>query len=154
MSIPISPPEGKYTPQPLWKDWLILVASCLAMSGSFGLGLLAGREQVAAEGPGDRMWIEQLPPEVRADPSRIGTSTEVQGAGVGENVVGKTEDTLMQVAPAATTGTYVASRIGTKFYLPTCATAKRIKEENKVWFATREDAIAAGYQPAANCKGM
>jgi methylphosphotriester-DNA--protein-cysteine methyltransferase len=57
-------------------------------------------------------------------------------------------------AALPTTGAYVASRTGTKYYLPTCGTAKRIKDENKVWFATKADAEKAGYEPATNCKGL
>lgn len=49
---------------------------------------------------------------------------------------------------------YVASKTGTKYHLPTCAGAKQIKEENKVWFSTKEEAEAAGYTPATNCKGI
>lgn len=51
-------------------------------------------------------------------------------------------------------GEVVASKSGTKYYFPWCGTAKRIKEENKVWFASRAEAEAAGYEPAANCKGL
>lgn len=50
--------------------------------------------------------------------------------------------------------TYVASKNSTKYHLPWCSGARRISEENKVWFATKEDAAAAGYTPAANCPGM
>jgi len=49
---------------------------------------------------------------------------------------------------------YVGSKNGTKYHLPWCGSAKSIKEENKVWFATKEEAAAAGYTPAANCKGI
>lgn len=49
---------------------------------------------------------------------------------------------------------YVASKSGTKYHLPWCGGAKKIKEENKIWFATKEDAEKAGYTPAANCKGI
>ncbi len=51
-------------------------------------------------------------------------------------------------------GGYVASKNGTKYHLPWCGGAKRILEENKVWFRTKEEAIAAGYTPAANCPGI
>lgn len=54
----------------------------------------------------------------------------------------------------AETAKYVGSRSGTKYHLMTCAGAKRIKEENKVFFATAADAEAAGYSPAANCPGL
>ncbi len=49
---------------------------------------------------------------------------------------------------------YVASKSGTKYHLPWCGSAKQIKEENKVWFKTKEEAEKAGYAPASNCKGI
>ncbi|MBI4088771.1 hypothetical protein HY415_01615 [Candidatus Kaiserbacteria bacterium] len=48
----------------------------------------------------------------------------------------------------------IASKNGTKYYLPECAGAERITDENKVWFASASAAQAAGYAPAANCKGL
>lgn len=51
-------------------------------------------------------------------------------------------------------GGYVASKSGTKYHLPWCGGAKQIKEENKIWFKTKAEAEAAGYTPAANCKGI
>lgn len=54
----------------------------------------------------------------------------------------------------AGTGSYVASKSGKKYYLPACSGVKRIKDENKVWFAAESDAQAAGYTPAANCDGI
>lgn len=53
-----------------------------------------------------------------------------------------------------TEGAYVASKSGTKYHLPWCAGAKQIKNENKIWFDTKEDAESAGYAPASNCKGI
>ncbi len=55
---------------------------------------------------------------------------------------------------AASAKTYVASKSGTKYHLPTCAGAKSISEANKVWFATKAEAEKAGYSPAGNCKGI
>ncbi len=51
-------------------------------------------------------------------------------------------------------GMYVGSRSGHSYYLPTCAGVKRIKDANKVWFATVEEATAKGYHSASNCKEM
>lgn len=51
-------------------------------------------------------------------------------------------------------GQVVASKNGTKYYLPECAGADRISVANKVWFASVVAAVAAGYAPAANCKGI
>jgi len=59
----------------------------------------------------------------------------------------------MPVVPLET-GAYVASKQGGKYHFPWCSGAQRIKEENKVWFQTKEEAQRAGYEPAANCKGL
>ena len=51
-------------------------------------------------------------------------------------------------------GQVVASKSGTKYYLPECAGADRISDANKIWFTSVSAAGAAGYAPAANCKGL
>ena len=61
--------------------------------------------------------------------------------------------TLAAVAQGYDSG-YVASKNGTKYYLPECASAKRISEQNRIWFKTKEEAETAGYGPAANCPEM
>lgn len=53
-----------------------------------------------------------------------------------------------------TAGKYVGSKSGKRYHLPSCPGAKRIKEENKVWFESKEAAEKAGYSPAANCQGI
>ena len=57
-------------------------------------------------------------------------------------------------AVGAVSGSYVASKNGSKYHYPWCSGAKRMKEENKVWFDSAEEALAAGYTPAANCPGL
>jgi hypothetical protein len=57
-------------------------------------------------------------------------------------------------APKALTGMYVGSRTSDKYHLPTCLGAKSIRDENKVWFASKIEAENAGYTPAGNCKGI
>jgi hypothetical protein len=49
---------------------------------------------------------------------------------------------------------YVGSRNGSVYHYPWCPGAERIKEANKVWFSSREEAGKAGYRPAANCEGL
>ena len=48
----------------------------------------------------------------------------------------------------------VGSKSGTKYHLPDCPGAKRIKPENLVSFETIAAAKAAGYTAAANCPGL
>lgn len=49
---------------------------------------------------------------------------------------------------------FVASKNGKNYHYPWCSGAQRIKEENKIWFPSREEAESKGYTPAANCKGL
>jgi hypothetical protein len=67
---------------------------------------------------------------------------------------GETIESALEEPASTTPGQYVASKSGTKYHLPWCGGAKQIKEENKVWFQTKEEAEWAGYTPAANCKGI
>lgn len=53
-----------------------------------------------------------------------------------------------------TKGQFVASKNGTRYYLPWCSGATRIKEGNRVWFQTAEEAKRAGYEPSSTCKGL
>jgi hypothetical protein len=39
-----------------------------------------------------------------------------------------------------------------KYHHAWCSSGLRIKEENRVWFPTADDAIAAGYSLAGNCR--
>lgn len=56
-----------------------------------------------------------------------------------------------QQKEAVSAGGYVASKNGSKYYPPGCGGASRIKEENRVYFASPAQAEAAGYSLAANC---
>ena len=46
---------------------------------------------------------------------------------------------------------FFASNRGTKYYTISCSAGKTIKQENRVWFATREEAEQAGYTPSSSC---
>ena len=71
-------------------------------------------------------------------------------AGQGRAVV---QEEAVSIA-TSTTGKVVASKNGTKYYLPDCAGAGRISDANKIWFTSAVAAVAAGYAPAANCNGL
>jgi hypothetical protein len=73
-------------------------------------------------------------------PTAVGDRGDVGAEGVG--------------AATSQDGRYVASKNGSAYHLPWCSGAARIKEENKIWFATKEEAEAAGYRAASNCKGI
>ncbi|MFA6297102.1 MAG: hypothetical protein WC629_00910 [Candidatus Paceibacterota bacterium] len=49
-------------------------------------------------------------------------------------------------------GKYVASKNGSKYFPEGCNGSKSIKEGNKIYFNTPEEAQKAGYELAKNCK--
>jgi len=120
----------------------ILVVGVLILSATlaFGLGILAGKDMAKAHGK-DGFWIEQLPQTPL--PSAGGPAAAIEAVKPTETAI---------VAPSS--GTYMASKNGTKYYLPSCGSAKRIKAENRIWFQTKAEAEAAGFGPAANCPGL
>ena len=74
--------------------------------------------------------------------------------GIGEMRLETIPETLTASDFSAQTEQVVASKNGTKYYLPSCAGANRISATNKVWFASVSAAVTAGYSPAANCPGI
>jgi hypothetical protein len=114
---------------------LILV---LASSASFGLGRLS-----AVSGDRDAIRIDYPEAVTRT------LSEASQLAGIGSSGVVQEESLAFPQGEGL-----VVSKNGSAYHLPWCSGAKRIKEENKVWFATSEEAISAGYRPAANCPGL
>jgi hypothetical protein len=66
--------------------------------------------------------------------------------------------TLTQTASAATGeprgGGYIAGRRGSVYYYPWCGGAARIAPQERLEFATANDAEMAGYRAAKNCKGL
>ena len=77
-------------------------------------------------------------------------------ASVAETSMGETQGnsaTPFGTAPNKI-GKFVASKNGTKYYLPSCSGANRIKEENRIWFVSEQEAESSGYEPAKNCPGL
>ena len=52
---------------------------------------------------------------------------------------------------APTTGAFVGSKNGTKYYPPNCPGVGRIKPENYIWFTDAADAELQGYTRISSC---
>ena len=137
---------------------VLLVALVLSVSAfAFGLGMLAQKKlYLSQSGQGkDTFKIESIASSTGA---MLGAS--VAGAALGavaQKQIDQNQDVSQKKVSdpvLSTVGKYVASKNGTKYYLATCSGAKRIKDENKIWFASVEDAKASGRTPASNCKGI
>lgn len=134
----------------------LLLAACMVLlaTASFGLGYLAAKEGGGAKSDG--FWVEQAGATTSPDTLSAAVGAAALAAGTQQTAVAPkpipVSATPIAVAPAS--GMYLASKNGTKYYLPSCSGAKRIKDENKVWFATKADAEASGRTPASNCPGI
>ncbi len=112
----------------VWRDIGIITVIVLVALASFGIGRLSVIY-------GQKEDFEIIYPH--------------QGASALEAV-----NTASQEGQGVVSGGFVASKTGSKYHLPWCSGAQRIKESNKVFFGTKVEAEAAGYTPAKNCKGL
>ena len=115
----------------LEKNVFLTILVILTAFISFGLGRLSGLETVKKD-------IEIEFPKGQEANAFLGTFA----TGTPKAISSKTS------------GTYVASKNGTKYYLPTCGSSKLISEKNRIWFDTKREAEDSGYEPASNCKGI
>jgi hypothetical protein len=84
-------------------------------------------------------------------PIEIKFNEDLQSAAVaGSQAVNITTNEVEQ----GEAGFVVGSKNSDKYHFPWCSGAQRIAEENKITFTSIGDARAAGYKPAANCKGL
>jgi len=116
------------------KDVSTVLIIILVGFGSFGLGHLSSKNTQQTTS----VTIEQA-----FEPS----SASFEQDNMEDN------NSLELVAPTVQ-GSFVGSKNSDKYHYPWCPGAQRIKEENKVWFTSREDAESRGYTPAGNCKGL
>lgn len=145
--IPRITEEGKEGRFRLPEGTILLMVVILACTLSFGLGFLTGRETEDHD-----VIIQSLPLKEGGEPAAALESTP-SGA-VSAKATAPAAETQAAAPAMAAGGQYVASKSGTKYHLPWCPGAKQMKEENKIWFDSKAAAEAAGYTPAANCKGI
>lgn len=122
----------------------LLTAAIIFLIGmaSFGLGRLSvslpQKESIRLEDP----W----------SPDGTGVSAIPVAGAFSEPMSSNSPNT---VSPAALkNGSFVASKSGSTYYAVWCSGVSRIREENKVWFQTKEEAKSQGYRPAKNCSGL
>ncbi len=125
------------------KDLYLTALVFLVSVASFGLGRLSA------------IWPEKEP--IRIDQvGEIGESfqpaPELDKTGTKNNSTKRSDSPVSSNSPFRSN--YVASRNGSAYHYPWCPSAKKIKEENRIWFQTEEEARKAGYKPAGNCPGL
>jgi|SRR3989338_3783447 len=105
---------------------------------SFGLGRLS------------KIREEKTPITIETASSMSDIDEKTNGAGI----MLQHNSSTISSATSSSSKIFVASRNGKKYYYAWCESANVIKEQNRVWFSTQAEAEKAGYQPAANCKGL
>ena len=121
------------------KDLLTAAFIFLMGLGSFGLGRLSV------------IWPEKEPITITdgdlTQNTDGGTASAPAPAGAGTAAISN--------APVVSAkGKYVASKSGAYYHFPWCSGALRIKDANKIWFQTKQEAEVRGLKPAANCPGL
>lgn len=61
----------------------------------------------------------------------------------------QTRTTAQVAGTVQANGEFIASINSDLYHHVSCASAKRIKEENQIWFSSPQDAQSAGYEPSA-----
>ncbi len=107
----------------------------LVSMASFGLGRLSA------------VWPKKEPIRI------FENGKEIRGEQISVEEI-KTRSPQTAAVVGAKSGKYVASKSGSAYHLPICPGASRIKESNKIWFQTKEEAEGRGYKPASNCPGL
>ena len=122
------------------KEWIKKNVANLILLGQFGLIALIffGLGIVYTQN-----FIKEPPQVTIAESPENSAPTASTTAPTASFQPVKTKSMLAQI------GSLVASKNGEAYYLTTCK--NNIKEENKIYFQTEEDAKKAGFRPAKNC---
>ena len=116
------------------KDILVIIIVILVGLGSFELGRLSkenGSSGIKIEYPN-----QNLP----------------QGAEQAASVISASNKTPAVQNSNSARKTFFASSRGSKYYTISCSAGKTIKQENRVYFATGEEAQQAGYTLSSSCQ--
>ncbi len=126
------------------KDILIVIIIILVGVGSFELGRLSKENSSSG--------VKILPAQAGEYPNQsMGQATNQTS-----NVISATKFANSKPSNSIQTShslgkNYFASNRGTKYYSLNCSAGKTIKQENKVYFATADEAIKAGYTLSTSC---
>ncbi len=113
------------------KDILIVIIVILVGLSSFELGRLSKKESNAG---------------IKIEYSNQAMNQESNVISAVQNIQKQTKNTNV------TTKTFFASNRGSKYYSIGCSGGKTIKQENRIYFATREEAEKAGYELSSSCR--
>lgn len=112
------------------RDIFVILLVLLSLGVGFLLGKLESHEEY-------RLKTLKITQEA--------TESPFEGEGEVRGVSTTTEQKQVQI------GQFVGSKHGHTYYPPSCSFAQKIKESNKIWFLSKEDAEREGYHASATC---
>jgi hypothetical protein len=116
------------------KDVMIVIIVILVGLGSFELGRLSKTDQTTG------IKIE------------YGNQAENQEASAFSSINLLQNTNNSPITQNSTSKNFFASNRGSKYYSIGCSGGKTIKQENRVYFATKEEAETAGYELSSSCR--
>lgn len=123
---------------------VVFLTVLLAIGASF----FAGRMSILENG--------KLPVDIRLGAGNLiieKLQENSENNNVSDNLVyANTESETENVAEMPRYGMFVASKNSDIYHLWTCPSVDRIKDDNKIWFDTREEAEETGRTMAGDCK--
>jgi len=97
--------------------------------------------------PIDKETMERLKRErEEEDAKRAEAADAAKGGAAPEEAASEEETEEKSAAPAPEGATFVASKTGKKYYAVDSAQGQKIKDENRVYFKTEDEAKAAGFE--------
>lgn len=146
-------------------DIVLVIGIILIALLSFGGGWLMASNQflkdseLASAENKDKISVEEIEfKEKEQEPvDKISQKAEIKETKTKEENFSEetSEENSSDVAPKSSGNCqYVGSKNSDVYHLPDCPGAKRINEENKKCFSSKNEAEKAGYRPAKNCPGI
>ena len=122
------------------KDILIVLIVILVGIASFMLGRLSKQAQNSE--------FKVIYPYEQAN--AISGLKEAQN-GLNQQIQGIAQPNISEI-PGIPQGNFFASKKGKKYYSLGCSAGKTIKDSNKIWFTTGDEAIKAGFELSSSCR--
>lgn len=138
-------------------DIILVIGVILISLIGFGGGWLLGNSSNYSSSNFGEAEIEEVSPEeLQASIIEAGKSKEDdnQAEKTAEENETQQETIKEEIAKEPSEQKFVASKNGEVYHYPWCSGAQQIKEENKIYFNSKEEAEKAGYRPARNCPGL
>ena len=123
------------------KEIMIVFIVIFVGLASFGLGRLS-----VGDKSGGTLKVEYNEPELSS--SEAINSPNLVNLGLNDTKMGNSS----QKANLGGIKQFFASSRGKKYYPVDCSAGGTIKEENKVWFSSRDEAEGAGYTLSSSCR--